>query len=104
MVLAGEVRKRSRPDFFWDYDLSEEDVRAILAGDDEHRKAWVISCILNAARWEDIWKYVTLEDIRTHFDQLRFRTPYLRELWAHALEVWAGEQRSKGTEVREERV
>lgn len=82
--------------FFWDYDLSEEDVREILAGDDVHRKAWVISRILNAARWEDIWKYVTVEDIRTHFDQLRFRFPYLRELWAHALEVWTGEPGSKG--------
>ena len=105
-----EVHKRSRPYFFWDYDLSEEEVRAILAGDDEHRKAWVISRILNAARWEDIWKYVTPEDIRAHFELLRFRTPYLRGLWAHALEVWAKAQeggeaealRSRGAEVREE--
>ncbi len=98
MVVVEEARKRSRPDFFWDYNLSEEDVRAILAGNDEHRKAWVISRILNAARWEDIWKYVTLEDIRAHFDQLRFRTPYLRELWAHALEVWTRERGSEGAE------
>lgn len=84
--------------FFWDYDLSEEDVREILAGDDAHRKAWVISRILNAARWDDIWKYVTVKDIRTHFDQLQFRFPYLQELWAHALEVWSrdsGEQALK---------
>lgn len=112
MVITEEVRRRRRPDFFWDYDLSEEEVRAILAEDDEHRRAWVISRILNAARWEDIWKYVTQEDIRAHFDLLRFRTPHLRELWAHALEVWAGERRSRGAEeqgsggagVREERV
>lgn len=84
------VRKRmKRAYFFWDYDLSEEDVREILAGDDSHRKAWVMSRILNAARWEDIWKYVTVDDIRANFDQLRFRLPYLRALWAHALEVWA---------------
>ncbi len=86
--MGGQMT-RKRPYFFWDYDLSVEDVHAILAGDDAHRKAWVISRILNAARWDDIWKYVTVEDIRTHFDQLRFRFPYLQELWAHALEVWA---------------
>jgi hypothetical protein len=92
-------RTGKRPYFFWDYDLSEEEVYAILAGDDVHRKAWVISRILNAARWEDIWKYVTVEDIRTHFDLLRFRLPHLRELWAHALEVWS---RDGGEKVMKE--
>lgn len=79
--------------FFWDYDLSEEDVRAILAGDDRDRRAWVISRILEAARWEDIWEYVTVDDIRAHFDQLHFRLPHLRDLWGRALEVWSGENR-----------
>jgi len=95
--MSGQMT-RKRPDFLWDYNLSEEDVHAILAGDDAHRRAWVISRILNAARWDDIWKYVTVEDIRTHFDQLRFRFPHLRELWAHALEIWArdgGEEKVK---------
>lgn len=97
-----DVRKGPRPYFFWDYDLSQEDVRAILAGDDEHRKVWVISRILNAARWEDIWEYVTMEDVRAHFQLLRFRTPHLRELWSHALEVWS-RNASGVREVREER-
>ena len=99
--MGGQMT-RKRPYFFWDYDLSVEDVHAILAGDDAHRKAWVISRILNAAHWDDIWKYITVEDIRTHFDQLRFRFPYLQELWAHALEVWArdgGEERVKESSV-----
>lgn len=90
----------SRPYFFWDYDLSEEDVREILAGDDEHRKAWVISRILNAARWEDIWDYLTVDDIRTHFDQLTFRLPHMRDLWARALEVWSHDE-AAGDVVRE---
>ena len=90
MESGGWMMDRGRgPYFFWDYDLSEEDVRAILAGDDAHRKAWVISRLLNAARWEDVWKYVTVADIQAHFDLLRFRLPYLRELWAHALELWS---------------
>lgn len=93
--LSQQTHPRKRVYFFWDYDLTEEDVREILAGDDEYRKAWVISRILNAARWDDIWNYVTLDDIRTYFDQLRFRTPYQRELWAHALEVWSREGEAK---------
>lgn len=93
--LLRQAPSRKRVYFFWDYDLSEEDVREILAGDDEYRRAWVISRILNAAHWDDIWKYVTLDDIRTSFDQLRFRTPHQRELWAHALEVWSREREAK---------
>ena len=91
MLPIEKARERHQPDFFWDYDLTEEDVRAILAGDNVHLKAWVMSRILNAASWEDIWKYLTLEDIRAQFHLLRFRTPELRDLWAHALEVWSRE-------------
>jgi len=82
--------KRRLP-FFWDYDLGEEDLRAILAGDDEERKVWVISRLLNAAPWDEIWSYLTVDDIRAHFPRLRFRSSHLRELWAHALEVWSRE-------------
>lgn len=94
---------RKRPYFIWDYDLSEEDVRQILTGDDEYRKVWMISRLLNAAFWDDIWQYITLEDIRTYFDQLHFRTPYLREAWAHALEVWSREEEGEGEEEERSR-
>lgn len=40
-LVGRGYRPALRPYFFWDYDLSEEDVWEILAGDDEHRKAWV---------------------------------------------------------------
>ena len=104
MLTIEKAREHHRPDFFWDYDLTEEDVRAILAGDDVHLKAWVMSRILNAASWEDIWKYLTLEDIRTHFHLLSFRTPELRDLWAHALEVWSQQREREGSwGVAEER-
>lgn len=74
--------------FFWDYDLTEDDLRAILAGDNEVEKAWVIGRILQYARWEDIWRYLTLRDVRQNFDRLRFRWPHDRELWAYALDRW----------------
>ncbi|HHH40714.1 MAG TPA: hypothetical protein ENK56_01765 [Chloroflexi bacterium] len=75
--------KRRLP-FFWDYDLGEEDLRAILVGDDEERKVWVISRLLNATPWDEIWTYLTVDDIGAHFPRLRFRSSRLRELWAHA--------------------
>ena len=39
-------RAQQRPYFFWDYDITEEEVREISRGDDEVEKAWVITRIL----------------------------------------------------------
>ncbi len=75
--------------FFWDYAHTDEEIRKILQGDNEVEKVWVISRILQVARWEDIWKYVTLSDIRQHLDRLQFRNPHLHELWRHALTIWS---------------
>lgn len=77
-----------RPYFFWDYDLSEEEIRRILRGDNEVEKVWVITRILEYARWEDIWRYLTPADIRAHLERLHFRRPQDKELWAYALKRW----------------
>jgi len=78
-----------RPYFFWDYDITEDEIREILRSGNEVEKAWVITRILEYARWEDIWKYLTVEDIRENFDRLQFRWPQDRELWAYALKRWS---------------
>ena len=83
-VSAGE-----RPYFFWDYNITDDEVRAILLAGDPFDKAWVISRILEHARWDDIWRYLTTDDIRQNFENIRFRRPQDRELWAYALGRWA---------------
>ena len=77
-----------RPYFIWDYDINEEQVWEILRGDNETRKVWLISRILQYARWDDIWKYLTLDDVREYFDRIHWRFPFIKDIWAHALEVW----------------
>jgi hypothetical protein len=84
--------KSQRPYFMWDYDLTEEDVHRILRGDNEVEKAWLITRILEYAKWEDIWRYLTVDDVRENFERLRMK-PYQRDLWAYALEVWSADQR-----------
>ncbi len=74
--------------FFWDYDLSDEDLHRILRSGSPTEKAWIITRILEYAKWDDIWHYLTLADIRENFANLRFRQPQDRELWAYALERW----------------
>ena len=75
--------------FFWDYDLSEEDVRRIVRQGAPAERAWVIARILEYCKWDDIWRYLTVAYIRRDLDRLSFRRPQDRELWAYALDRWA---------------
>jgi len=48
---------------FYHTDLTEQDARQILAGDDEYERERMIGHIVRNARFEDIWKYITVQDI-----------------------------------------
>jgi hypothetical protein len=78
------------PYFIWDYDLSDADVRSILRGDDEGQKAWLVARLLESARYEDIWQYISLAELRTIFPELQLK-PQVRAAWEFALLVWAAE-------------
>ena len=83
-------RVKQRPYFIWDYDLTEEDVRAILRGDNEYEKVQMMVRILKRCRWEDIWQYFTLAELRRYWPQVHRRIRReLREPWEHAMEVWS---------------
>ena len=83
------AQAKERPYFIWDYDYTEEDVRAILRGEDEYAKVQMMVRILESARWEDIWGYVTLAQVRRYWEQIsRWMRPQVREAWTWAFEVW----------------
>ena len=63
-------------------------MRAILRGENEVEKAWLITRILEYAKWDDIWRYLNLDDLRENWEHLRFRWPQDKQLWAYALERW----------------
>jgi len=79
-----------KPYFIWDYDLTEADIRDILSGDDEEQKAWLVARLLESARYEDIWKYISLSELRYIFPKLQLK-PQVRAAWEFALSVWASE-------------
>jgi hypothetical protein len=87
--MSTTVSAGQRPYFLWDYEISDDEVRAILRDGEPFDKAWVMSRILEHARWDDIWRYLTVADVRENFENLRFRRPQDQELWAYALERWA---------------
>ena len=83
------------PYFIWDYDITDADVHAILCGDDEEQKAWVVARLLEAARFDDIWQYISLAELRSIFPKLQLK-PQVRAAWEFALLVWADEPVHEG--------
>ncbi len=79
--------KSKRPYWLWDYDLTEDQVREILAGKNETEKIWMTGRILSSAHFNDVWKFLRVKDILNIFPKLRVR-PEVRDNWQQALTVW----------------
>lgn len=77
----------AKPYFLWDYDLTEADVRRILRGENQTDKIWILSRILESARFEDVWKYTSLSDVRSMMPVLKIKKP-IRQAWERALTAW----------------
>lgn len=75
------------PYFLWDYEIDVAQVRQILRGGSETEKAWMIARILTRAKYEDIWKFVKIKDVVTHFPRLRMHQQD-KANWQRALKVW----------------
>lgn len=76
-----------RPYFLWDYNLTDADIKKIIRGGNEVEKQWMIGRILTSARYQDIWKYLTINDIVSEFPNLRLR-PGVKQAWQRALNTW----------------
>ena len=74
--------------FFPDQKVSNEEVRRILRQGTAEQRAWVISHLLRYAQWDDIWTYVTREEVKEIFPTLDL-PENLRQAWARMLKIEA---------------
>ena len=74
--------------FFPDEEISAGEVRAILAGDNHERRCWVVSHLLRYAQWDDIWQFVSRDEVRQLFAELDL-PDNLRAAWARMLKIEA---------------
>ncbi|MBI2008052.1 hypothetical protein HYS82_00120 [Candidatus Amesbacteria bacterium] len=80
----------NRPYFLWDYDLTEADVHRLLKEGNQDTKIWLINRILSSARFEDVWKYISLSDLVKFFPHTQMRRS-LKDTWSLALRTWGYE-------------
>lgn len=76
------------PYFFPDREVSAEELEAILKGSDREQKCWAISHMLRYAQWNDIWNYVSRDEVRELFPDLDL-PDNLRQAWARMLKIEA---------------
>ncbi|MFQ5350066.1 MAG: hypothetical protein ACE5EG_06460 [Thermoanaerobaculia bacterium] len=74
--------------FFPDEEIGAQAVREILAGDDEERRLWVVSHLLRYGEWDDIWDFVSRDEVRELFPRLDL-PDNLRTAWARMLKIEA---------------
>lgn len=84
---SDKIKIMKRPYFIWDYDLSENQVRAILRGDNETEKLWLIGRIMTHAKFQDIFEYISIKEIVNLFPKLRLPQK-IKQHWEYALNIW----------------
>ncbi len=72
--------------FFPDSPVSAGQLRHLLAHGSAERRAWAVSHLLRYADWDDIWTFMTRDQVREIFPQLELPTG-LRAAWARMLKV-----------------
>ncbi len=72
--------------FFPDQEITAADLRAILDGIDRRRRAWAISHLLRYAQWDEIWRYISRDEVRDSFAELDLPQG-LRSAWARLLKL-----------------
>lgn len=81
-------RDVQRPRFVWDYDLTEIQVREILATrGDSPKKEWLIARILREARFDETLRYLDPQTIARALPRLRLPSR-LKQHWAYTLQRW----------------
>jgi hypothetical protein len=77
----------NHPYFLWDYDLTEDQVKSILASGNDTENIWLRSRILESAHFNDVWKYMSLSELRKWYPKLKLKKP-IKRAWDLALRVW----------------
>lgn len=72
--------------FFPDRRVTAAELKRILASSDQEERAWAISHLLRYAQWDDIWLYVSRDEVREVFAALDLPDT-LRQAWARMLKI-----------------
>jgi hypothetical protein len=79
---------KDRPYFLWDLDVSEADLRERLRASDPQIRAQWQARVMREARFADVWRYVSLEEVVRDWSWIRGHLGRSRAFWEFLLEGW----------------
>jgi hypothetical protein len=82
------VERKDSLYFFPDQKITEAEFLHLLHKGTPEQRAWVVSHLLRYAQWDDIWTYVTRDEVREIFAALDL-PDNLRNAWGRMLKVEA---------------
>jgi len=85
--LEEEAAARRRPSFLWDYDLTEAQIHEILRHAPSDQRRWLIARILERAPYREVFRYLTVAQVRQALPSLRMN-PKVKRHWQEAVELW----------------
>lgn len=74
--------------YFWDYKLTRNDLRRILASGDEIKRRWAIARLVESTPLDEIWNYISLGELKEIFPRLKLKEP-IRAAWEKAFKAWS---------------
>jgi hypothetical protein len=77
-----------RPYFLWDEDLSTDELRARLHGDDQRERLRLLAKLLREARDTDVWAFVTPSEAAKALPEIRLRLGKRRAFWDWLIDGW----------------
>jgi hypothetical protein len=88
-ISPAPPRDREQPLYFFpEREVTDGELRAILRDGAGDQRAWAVSHLLRYAQWEDIWTYVSRDEVREIFPALDL-PDNLRQAWGRMLKVEA---------------
>ena len=79
---------RDRPYFLWDVDVTEAELRARLRHPDPAIRAQWQGCLLREARFDEVWSYLTLDEVLRDWPLIQRHLGRRRDFWVWLLDGW----------------
>ncbi|MCC7535563.1 MAG: hypothetical protein IT379_05095 [Deltaproteobacteria bacterium] len=84
------VDPKGRPYFLWDADLTLVSFQQRLRDEDPEVRAYVVGKLLRQAKPDDVFLFVTMDDIDSLWPQLERYLGHSRPFWSWLLDWWRG--------------
>lgn len=81
-------RGDARPYFLWDEDVSIDELRQRLHGEDRYERHRLLGKMLREARDIDVWKFVTPQEVAQALPEVAHRLGRRRGFWEFLIEGW----------------